>query len=87
MINKKSSYLGYSEEEVKDLESNYFCLVMGGEFVVEDGSYTFTKKEVSKLYNIMLNDLVSVVEDGNEKDKKYALELIFGLIIQPMRLH
>ena len=35
----------------------------------------------------MMKDLAGIVADGNEKDRKYALDLIGGMVIKPMRLH
>lgn len=87
MAKKKSPFSGYTEEQVKTMENNYFCLVMGGDFVSRDSYYLFTRAEVSKLHKDTLKNLVSIAEDGEEKDRIYAMDLICGLKIQPMRLH
>lgn len=87
MSKNKSPYLGYTEEEVARMEAGYFTLRFGGDFMLEDNFYVFTKKEVSKLHKDTLRSLTKIVLDGNDKDRAYALELIAGLVIQPMRLH
>ncbi len=87
MAKNKSPYPGYSLEEVEEMEKHYFCLVMGGDFILEDNHYTFTRSEIVKLYNLVLKDLVGIVKKGNDKDRKYALDLIAGLTVQQMRLH
>jgi len=87
MRKKKSAYLGYSEEEVVRMEANYYCLVMGIDFVQKDRFYVFDKKEISRLYKSTLKQLMAVVVDGSEKEKAHALDLIIKLNIQPVRLH
>jgi len=84
---KKSHYVGYTDDEVRRMEAHYFCLVLGGDFVSEDRSYLFTKAEITKLHNNTLRNLIGIIEDGEEKDRNYALELIGTLNIKPMRLH
>lgn len=84
---KRLSYLGYTEKEVARMENHYFVLQFGGDFMLEDNFYLFTEKEAFKLYNSTLESLVSIVADGSEKDRKFALDLIGGLAIKPMRLH
>jgi hypothetical protein len=69
------------------MENTFYVLRFGGDFVIEDNSYLFTKTEIAKLYNKTLNNLLSVIEDGNEKDRKYAMDLAASLFVQPMRLH
>lgn len=87
MQKKKSPYVAYTEEEVKRLECKYFVLQFGGDFVMEDKFYIFTQKEVTKLYNKTLKGLISIVTDGSEKDKIFALNLIGGMVVRPVRLH
>lgn len=87
MSKKNSPYIEYTLREVKNMEENYFILLFGGDCFVEDGYYLFTKAEVEKLYKTTLKDLMGIIADGNEKDRNYALGLIAGLTIKPMRLH
>jgi len=82
----KFPYLGYTEKELKVMESYYF-LQLGGDFVQSDDICTFTQKEITKLYNETLRDLVKLTEDGSEKDARYALDLIRSLRVVPVRLH
>jgi hypothetical protein len=83
----KRIFLGYSEGEVRRIENNYYTMQFGGDFFIQDSCYLFTRSEVIRIYNKTLKDLIGIIEDGNEKDKKYALDLISKLIIQPMRFH
>lgn len=87
MAKKKSVYVGYSEEDVRRMENGYYMLQFGGDAVVQDGAYAFTPKEVTKLYNSTFKRLLDLIEDGSEKDRKYALDLVAGLLVKPMRLH
>lgn len=87
MAKKKSPYYEYSLEDVAIMENNLYVLEVDEDFVLQDGHYLFTGKEVSKLYNSTLKDLKDAIHNGSEKDKKFALHLISGLLIKPMRLH
>jgi hypothetical protein len=69
------------------MENGYFCLQFGGDFVFQDQYYIFTEREMIKLYNSTLKNLLGIIKDGDEKDRKFALDLIGGLIVRPMRLH
>lgn len=84
---KKSPYLGYSLREVAKIESAFFTVRFGGDFLFHDGHRIFTKSEAEKLYYATLADLLDVVQEGNAKDRAYAMDLIPGVSIQPMRLH
>jgi hypothetical protein len=87
MAKKESPFIGYSEEEVIRMESTYFVLQFGGDFLVQDDYFLFTKAEADKLYRLTLRDLVGIVKDGNDKDRKYALDLIAGLEVKRIKLH
>jgi hypothetical protein len=84
---KKSPYPGYSLREVSKMENAFFVIRFGGDFLFHDGHHVFTRTEADKLYYATLGDLLDVVEDGNEKDRRYALDLLGTTSIQPMRLH
>lgn len=80
-------YVGYTEDELKNLESNYFTLVMGGDFVIADDIAVFTKSEVQKLYKKYSKDLINIVNDGDAKDRNYAMDLLSSMTIKPVRIH
>lgn len=69
------------------MESEFFCLVMAGDFISQDNFYLFTDKEVSKIYKDTFNKLIDIINDGSEKSSKHALTLIGTLSVQPFRLH
>lgn len=87
MSTKKPSYVGYSEEDVAIMEAHYFVLQFGGDFMSKGGTFLFTKKEIAKLYKRTLKNLMGVIVNGSDKDKKHAMQLMSELTIQPMRLH
>jgi hypothetical protein len=87
MAKKKAPYKGYSVEEVSIMEKNCYCLVLGGDYVQEDGVYIFTKKECEKLFKVYQKNLLGLIKDGEGKDRQYALDLLPGLLISQMRVH
>lgn len=80
-------YVGYTEAELKNLESKYFTLIFGGDFVIEDEIAVFTKSEVQKLYKRYAKDLINIVNDGDAKDRNYAMDLLSSMTIKPVRIH
>ena len=86
-MSKKKSHLGYTEAEVKKMENMFFVVEFGGDFIIQDNCYLFTKQEASKIYNKTMRNLVNIISDGEEKDRKYAIDLIGKLIVRPMRFH
>ena len=87
MSKKKSPSAGYSLKEIEKMERGHFVLQFGGDFVAQDGFFFFTEKEINKIYNNTLDDLLDIIENGSEKDKKYAIDLIAGLMVKPARIH
>jgi hypothetical protein len=81
----KFPYKGFNEKEIRIMES-YYCLAVGGDFVINDGCFTYTQKELAKIYNDTLHDLVLLSENGSARDRKYAMDLIGSLRITPFRL-
>lgn len=86
-MTNKNPYVAFTLKQVNSIEKNYFTLQFGGDFAHEDGSYLFTKKEVEKIYEKTINDLVGIIRNGNQKDKIYALDLILTTFILPARIH
>ena len=87
MARKKPVFRGYTEDEVCKIERGTYTLQFGGDFIIQDDSYTFNEREVTKLYESTMNNLLNLIADGSEKDRKFAIDLIGGLFVRPMRLH
>jgi len=87
MDKKKSVYLEYSEKQVQKMEERFFVIQFGGDFVSQDDCFLFTKREAEIVFINTLNDMIGIIRDGNEKDRRYALDLILGMSIKPLRIH
>lgn len=87
MEKKKQPYAGYSELDVTIMEGNYYILQFGNDFMSREGSFLFTKKEMTRLYKRTVKNLMGIIANGSPKDRKHALKLMSQLIVQPMRLH
>ncbi len=83
----KFPYRGFTEKELNKCESNYWLLQVGGDFVSNGELTLFTQKELTKLYNEMLGNLIALSQDGSVKDRTYALDLIGSIRVIPFRLH
>ncbi len=87
MSKPKSAYLGYTEQEIRMLEENYFTFQLGGDFVLEGDSYFFNRTEANRIYRNTVKDLRGITIDGSGKDRNYAIDLIGSLRIVPLRFH
>lgn len=87
MSKKKSAYKGYSEDDVRRIEDNFFCLEVGGDYWCEEGFYLFTKKEVIKVYNKVLDNLNDLMRSDSDKDRAYAIDLLGRMYVRQIRLH
>ena len=86
-MKKKFPYVSVTEKELRDMERNSYVIFLGGDFLVYDGYNSFSKKEVEAIYEETLNDILSVIDKGEEKDRQYALKVLGTLRIAPMRMH
>lgn len=83
----KFPYVSCTLKELRQMENYSYVIHMGGDFLIYDGFNTFTKKEAEKIYEDTLKDLIAVIENGSEKDSKYAIKILGSLRIAPMRMH
>jgi hypothetical protein len=79
-------YKDRTEKDIRAIESNYF-IQLGGDFVADEGSFLFTRKEAERMYNSTLKRLIGIVQNGSEKDVRFGIDLIGTLRIVPVRLH
>ena len=84
---RKSPYISFSLDDVAKIERTFYTINFGGDFLVHDNSHLFTQREAIKIYNTTMKDLLGIVRSGNEKDRIYALDLMWSTIIQPLKLH
>jgi len=69
------------------MESDYYCLILGGDFQMSGEIVTFSKAEIARVYRGALRELVQSVEDSSTAiDRKFYTDLIGSLRIVPFRL-
>lgn len=69
------------------IESEYFVIRFDSDFFNEDGYMLFTMLQAKAIHKSIVSDLSSVIKNGIQKDKEYALELLLGMIVEPVRYH
>ena len=69
------------------IEADYYTVRFDSDFYNSDGYYLFTKSQANKIYSGLVKDLVGVIHQGTPKDKKYAKEIMLGMIVEPVRYH
>jgi hypothetical protein len=87
MSNNEFVFGSYTIKQVSMIESEYFVIRFDGDFFAEDGYMLFTMSQAKATYRNLVNDLSSVIKNGIQKDKEYALQLILGMVIEPVRYH
>ena len=82
-----NKFNGFTDKELHRMESNYYCIMLGGDFQASGDIVTFTKAEAAKVYNGALRELTKSLQDSSTaKDSKYFQYLIGSLRIVPFRL-
>jgi hypothetical protein len=84
---KKNTFVGYSLDDVKYNEANYFTIVIDNDFFTYKGRSTFTHKTAKRYYARLVNALRDMIKTGTERDKRYGINKLSGIRLQPLRLH
>lgn len=87
MKDNEQIFGSYTLKQVSMIESEYFVIRFDGDFFNEDGYMLFTMSQAREIHKSLVSDLSSVIKNGIPKDKLYALELILGMVIEPVRYH
>lgn len=87
MTDNKYVFGTYTLKQISLIESEYFVVRFDSDFFNQDGYYLFTKSQAKEIYKKLVYDLSSVVQQGIQKDREYASDIILGMIIEPVRYH
>lgn len=87
MAENKYVFGTYTLKQISMIESQYFVVRFDGDYFNEDGYYLFTMPQAKEIYKKLVYDLSSVVQQGVQKDREYASDIILGMIIEPVRYH
>lgn len=86
MAKNKGPFKSYSIEDVKEAESNSFVIQFGQDFFSEDGDFVFTAPQAEKHYNKLLTNIIKMLNEGTEKQRRHALNCLARLEVRPLRI-
>jgi hypothetical protein len=87
MSKKKGPFRGYTVEEVRNAEHEFFTILLGNDFYEYEGDMVFTLKEAQNHYEKLLKNINIALANGTSKEIKTALRCLEKLRIEPLRIH
>jgi hypothetical protein len=87
MAKVKSPFRGLTVSEVNRAERDSYVVLIGNDFYSKDGDYVFTANQAERYYEILLENILHTIDEGNAKQKAAATKCLLRLHILPLRLH
>lgn len=87
MSKEKSPYIGYTLEEIQEAEATAYVIQVGSDMFHYKGNYTFSHKSAIYFRNKIVANLVDLIENGDEDQKKNAHRCMLALHVRPLRVH
>lgn len=87
MSEKKSPFVNATIEEIFKIEKEKFTIQVGADFYSDDGDFVFSEAKVKRHYNLILDNILFALENGDEKQKKAAHRCLLNFHIKPLRIH
>lgn len=87
MSQKKSPFKGFTINEVFAAESTSYVIQVGVDLFCHKGRFCFDKRNAALFYNRILSNLVDLITNGDEDQKKEALRCLGSLRISPLRIN
>lgn len=86
-MDKKHPFVGLTLDEVFAAEQNLYTLQAGNDFYAYKGHYTFDKTSVEKAFYRILKQIEHHLNNGTQKERVVATNILNNLIIRPFRMH
>ena len=85
-MSRKKPFNGFTEEEIKRAEANSYTILIGSDFYSKDGDFVFSRQQAEKYYDILMNNILRTLDEGNEKQRNAAMRCLNTLQILPLRV-
>jgi hypothetical protein len=83
----KNPYLNFTLDELARAESCCYAIQLGNDFYSHNDQCVFKKSQIIRHYNKILDELVYLLNNGSEKEKKKARFYIERFHVHPLRVH
>lgn len=85
-MSKKRPFIGFTEEEIFKAEANSFVILIGNDFYMKDGDFAFSKQQAEKYYDILMDNILRTLDEGDQKQRNAAMKCLSRLHILPLRV-
>jgi len=83
----KSPFVAFSLAEVEELESKFYTVTMGKDFLHDDNNvFAFTEKTALFYRNKAAMGLKKIIKTGDSEDRAEAKAMLCSLAINPLRV-
>lgn len=86
-MSKKSPYNNYSVAEIMLAESCSYVIQVGKDLFSYEGRMIFNKKTSIVHYNKILNNLMDIIDGGDDEERNDAIKCLGSLHILPLRIN
>jgi len=84
---EKSPWGKHSVEDIKRTEHDAYVIQMGMEIFDSDGKIVFNSRAVAVYYNKILNNLLDIIDGGDEDERNDAIRCLGTLHVHPLRIN
>ena len=85
-MSKRRPFVGFTEEEIQKAEFNSYVILVGSDFYSKDGDFAFSRHQAEKHYDMLMNNILRTLDEGNQKQKEAAMRCLARLQILPLRV-
>lgn len=84
---QKSPFGKYSIEQIMRVEANTYVIQVGSDIFDDGGNFFFSKKAAAVLHNRILDNLLDVIDAGDDEERADAIKCMLSLQIMPLRIN
>lgn len=87
MKTNKGPFGEYSVEDIFKAEASSYVIQVGVDLFDNNGQMIFSKKAAIMYYNKILNELMNVIDGGDDTERADAMRCLRTLHIMPLRIN
>jgi hypothetical protein len=84
---EKNPFVGYTLDEIREAEATAYVIQVGSDMFRYKGNYTFSYKSAVYFRNKILDNLMDLINNGDQDQKDNAFRVLKSLQILPLRIH
>ncbi len=87
MNKEKNPFKNFSLSEINKIERSFYLIQIGNDFYSHDGDFIFSASEAEKYYEMLLQNILNTIDNGNNKQRAAAMKCLIRLHILPLKYH